>query len=172
METKEKLENIIKKSDYYYYVNSDLNSANFPIPDKMETEGWKIITIDKFFSSQEALDKIKAEGCRPANVYELALWLESHRDEMKKGTLILALGQLWYDDGDRRVPYVGAYSGGVFEFGLGYFGSDWSGDDCLLCFCDTDLGTLDTSVQTSDTLTLESAIDICKKAGLTVTKVY
>lgn len=144
METKEKLENIIKKSDYYY-VNSDLNSANFPIPDKMETEGWKIITIDKFFSSQEALDKIKAEGCRPANVYELALWLESHREEMKKGTWLLALGQLWYDGGDHRVPCVYARSDGDFEFDLGLFEGDWSDDVCLLCFCDTDLGTLDTS---------------------------
>lgn len=157
MKTKsiQSLEKIITKS-IYYYVNSNLNSTNFPMPKNIRTEGWKLIKMKGSFSSQ-ALDEIKRQGCTPANVYELALWSESHCQEIKKGTYVIAFGQLWQDsDGYRRVPCVGADSAGDFRFNLGYFEDDWYGDSCLLCFCDLpELGTLDTSENNSDTLNLK-----------------
>lgn len=144
---KQKIEDIIKRTEYYY-VNSGLNSENFPIPDDIETENWKLIEMEKSFSSQEALDRIKSEGCRPANVYELALWSEKHRDEIQKGRYVLAFGQLWRDsDGYLRIPCVSARSSGDFYFSLGHFEYDWSQDDILLCFCDK---------KSSDTLPLDS----------------
>ncbi len=171
MTNMKKLEQLINKKDYSY-VNNSLTTENFPIPEKIRTEGWKLIEIKNSFSSKEALDEIKKQGCTPANAYELALWSESHRQEIKKGTGVIALGQLWFSDGYRRVPCVGANSDGGFGFDLGYFGIGWGGDYCLLCFCDLELGTLDTSKKDSDTLTLSRAIEICKEAGLTVTKIY
>lgn len=157
--TKEKLEDIIKRTEYYY-VNSDLNSKNFPIPDTIQTENWKLIRMDTSFTSQEALDKIKTEGCRPANAYELALWSESHRQELDKSKweYAIALGQLWYGGGDRRVPCVGAYSVCDFGFSLGRFGLDWDGGGCLLCFCDLPSDTLALGKQPSDSLTLAPEI--------------
>ena len=145
-----KLEKLINKKDYYY-VNRHLTTENFPIPEKVRTEGWKLIEMKKSFSSEEALDEIKKQGCTPANAYELALWSESHRQEMKKGTCVIAFGQLWQNSvGYHRVPYVHANSGGDFKFDLGNFENDWNDDNFLLCFCDLELGTLDTSKKELD----------------------
>lgn len=151
--TKEKLENIIKRTGYYY-VNSDLNTKNFPIPKTIQTKNWKIITIDKSMSSQECLDKIKAEGCRPANAYELALWSKNHREEVPKVKWYIALGQTWFADGYHRVPSVSAHSDGDFGFGLGHFGGVWGGDGAFLCFCDSTLSLGHSKVQNLDSLTL------------------
>lgn len=129
-----KLEQIIKKSEWYY-VNSELTSENFPKPDLIETTGAKIIKMGKPFSSQEALDEIKRQGCRPANVWELAEWANEHREEMDKETWIVALGQIWKDsDGDHGVPFVYRHSDGDFRFNLGYFEGPWDGGGCLLGF--------------------------------------
>lgn len=129
-----KLEQIIKKSKWYY-VNSDLTSENFPNPDLIETTGAKIIKMDKPFSSQEALDEIKRQGCRPANAWELAKWANEHREEMDKETWILAFGQTWTDsDGYHRVPIVNRDSVGDFKFYLGCFEIPWYGGGCLLGF--------------------------------------
>lgn len=129
-----KLEQIIKKSEGYY-VNSDLTSENFPKPDIIETTGAKIIKMEKSFSSQEALDEIKRQGCRPANAWELAKWANEHGEEMDKETWIVALGQIWKDsDGDHGVPFVYRHSDGDFRFNLGYFEGPWDGGGCLLGF--------------------------------------
>lgn len=154
---KEKIENIIKRSSWYY-INSDLTAENFPIPEKIETEGWKLIRMDKSFSSQEALDKIKADGCRPANAYELALWSEKHREEIPKEHWCLAFGQLWQDAiGYHRVPRVDAYSDGDFKFGLGYFGRPWGPVSCLLAFCDSSLSSLALSTSEKPSVPFDSS---------------
>ncbi len=86
---------------------------------------------------------------------------------------VLAFGQTWKDsDGGRRVPYVRRYSGGDFKFRLGRFEDGWYGGYVLLAFCDPSTLTLGTSEQDLNSLTLESAIKICKENGLTVTKTY
>lgn len=134
---KTKLENIIKKSKWTY-VNKNLTAENFPIPEKIETENWKIITMKGYFSSQEALDEIKLQGCRPANAYELVLWLQKHPKEVLKGKGYTALGQMWQDsNGYHRVPSVRRFSGGAFRFFLVDFEGVWSDIYVLLAFCDS-----------------------------------
>lgn len=123
----------------YYYVNADITAANFPIPETVETENYKIIKMDKSFSSKEAIERIKTEGCRPGNIYELALLKENHPELWPKGqwSSIIAFGTDFTDSGgNHRVPYVFAFSGGGFEFGLGHFEETWNAGFCLLCFCD------------------------------------
>ena len=176
METKQiyDLRKIIDKSNWWY-VNDSLTTEHFPIPEKVETENWKLITMSKSFSSQEAIDEIKRQGCRPANAYELALWANTHREkEMLKGerSVVIAFGQTYSVLGDHRVPSVSRGSGGDFSFSLDYWGGGWDDYCVLLAFCDPALGTLDTSIKTSATLTLAQAIEICKENNLTVTKVY
>src|SRR5579872_5085317 len=158
--TKQKydLQKLIKKQKWYY-VNENLTTKNFPMPDVIETKDWKLITLDRTYTSQQCLDKIKAEGCRPANVYELALWANAHREEVPKGKWYVALGQLWCFDGYHRVPYVNAYSVGAFGFYLGFFEVDWSDGNCLLCFCDKTLDTRELKTS-SDTLSLENRVKI------------
>ncbi len=132
------LEKLIKKHKWYY-VNSDITEKNFPLPKKIETENPVILKFDNSFSSEEALERCKKEGLRPANIYELLLLKENHPENWPDNTWssILAFGSQFTDsDGDHRVPLVRAYSDGVFWFSLGDFGRDWASDYCLLCVCD------------------------------------
>lgn len=132
------LEKIIKEKEWYY-VNSNITSKNFPKPKVIETEGARIIKMKGYFTSQQALDEIKRQGCRPANAWELALF---DREKIEKGSWLIAVGQLWRDsNGYHRVPHVLAFSDGGFSFGLGFFVPDWDSLLCLLAFCDKTLDT-------------------------------
>lgn len=138
-----KLKQLVKEGKYNY-INPLITEGNFPIPDKIQTENWKIIYMNKLFSSQEALDKMKAEGCRPANIYELATWKINHGEELKKGRWLLAFGQTTILDGYHEVPSVYAsYTGGDFDFSLDDFEDGWDDRDCLLCFSDLEPKTLE-----------------------------
>lgn len=154
----------------YYYINDNINEKNFPLPKTISTTGAKVIEMGKSFSSQEALGRIKAEGCRPATIWELAQWKIENEDKIKgKYKWYLALGSVWkyVADGDHRVPYVSANSSGGFNFNLGYFEDDWDDDDCLLCFCDLSLNTKDLEkTQSLDSLTLRQKLEKYKKADL------
>lgn len=170
----------------YYYVNSDINSKNFPIPETVETEGYKIVRFDKSFSSQEAIDKIKSKGLRPANIYELALLKDNHPELWLKGqwSSMLAFGNTWKDAvGDLRVPYMFAFTDGDFLFDLGCWDGVWGAGRCLVCFCDTQSsGTLalEEDVGSFDPMQLfnaleghdDIAIKYLKSNGYTVSKEY
>lgn len=153
------LKKLLAQKDWIY-VNPNITDKNFPLPGKIETENWKIITMPKScFTSQEALDEIKRQSCRPANCWEFITWANTYRDEIPKGKWYVALGQLWYGVGYHRVPYVHASSDGVFEFCLGRFEDDWNDDYCLLCFCDkTSPLALGNSEKSLDSLTLEKRV--------------
>jgi hypothetical protein len=159
----------------YYYVNSYITEENYPMQEKIDLTGAKVIRIGKFFSSQEALDRIKAEGCRPATIWELAAWKQENDKELKgKGEWYLAFGSTdFVADGCHGVPYVDADSVGDFGFGLGDFEYGWDDGYCLLCFCDNSTQALGTSEKRESLvpLNLESAIKICKDAGLVVYEV-
>ncbi len=157
------LKSLIAKKKYYY-VNSDITVENFPVPEKFETENWKIIKMEKSFSSEEALARIKSEGCRPANIYELAAFTAANPEQFPKGvwTGMIAFGTIFTDsDGYHRVPRVSARGGGDFGFRLGFFEGGWGSDYCLLCFCDPSLATSTLSTdQSSDSLTLPKELII------------
>ncbi len=164
---KTKTKNLLKG---YYYLNSDINEENFPIPKKIETEKWKLIEMGKTSTSEEALAEIKHQGYRPANCWELAQWKIDHEAEIKgKFKWYVALGQTWTDAGGRhRVPSVDAYSDGDFYFNLGHFEGVWVGGNAFLCFCDS-LSPSDTQ-KSSDSLTLETAVKMCVDNGYIVYK--
>lgn len=170
---KQKLKDILAKKSWYY-VNSDITEENFPVPEKIETEGYKIIRMDKSFTSQEVLERIKKEGCRPANIYELAIFANEHPEEFakEKYTWMIAFGSDYVDsDGCHRVPLVYARDDGDFGFRLGIFEFPWVGGDCFLCFCDPSSDTQALSTDTSSgSLTLEHAIQTVKSAGYKIIK--
>lgn len=178
------LEKEIKSIPNVYYQNSNLTSENFPKPKTIRTENWKVLTMPKSFSSEEALAEMKKHGCSPMNVWEMVEWVKA--GHIEKGKWYVAMDEkdnLWKDSGgDRRVPYVLADSDGGFGFGLGRFGVDWDSDDCLLCFCDKNFDTQNLnevdSLESLDSFSLhptnteiQNAIAVCKKAGLKVYKV-
>lgn len=176
--TKRSFDKALKK-EQWYYCNPDITEEHFPIT-TTQTENWKLIKMEKSFSSQDALDRMKSEGCRPATAYELLLFKQNHPDQFpgKTWTWVLAFGQTWKDsDGDHRVPSVGLDSGGDWGFYLDFFEVDWDAGACLLCFCDsqpseplaleTDLEPLDPSA-----LTDEQAITHLKANGYKITKEF
>lgn len=155
----------------YDFINPDITEKNFPLPNTIETEGWKILKMDTSFSSQKALDTIKAQGYRPATIHELALFKQNHPDQFPDNTWksILAFGTDFIDsDGDHRVPYVCRDSDGDWKFDLGNFEDGWSADHCLLCLCDKNTSKPLTTQNDIDSLTL--AIETVKAAGYKVIK--
>lgn len=178
-ETKIKLIEELTKSGYYY-VNPKITTANFPIPETVETEGYRIIELDARYSSEQCLAKIAAEGLRPATVYELAMLKESHPEALVRGKWHVALGSIMIDaDGDLRVPLVYASADGDFEFNLVSWDGGWPADDCLVCFCDSqpsetqvlsdELGSFDPSECSKITKERE-AIEFLKNRGFRITR--
>lgn len=158
------LEKLIKKHKWYYtnYTNSDITSKNFPVPEIIETENPVILKFDKSFTSEEALERCKREGLRPANVYELLLLRENHPEYFPDNTYtwMIALGQTFlHSGGDHRVPRFRRYSDGDWLFVLGHFENPWDSDNFVLCFRDKTSGAkvLDETLS-SDTLTLKNFI--------------
>jgi hypothetical protein len=169
------LDKMLKKHKFYY-IHSDINSKNFPVPDVIETENPVIIKMEKDFTSQEALDEIKKRGCRPANIYELLLYVENHPEGFQRGKYIgvAAFGSYFIDsDGRHRVPFVDRDSDGGWEFFLGNFEGAWRADFCLVCFCDKTLNTqtLENPL-TLENVDLNKAIETVKSAGYKVIKEY
>ena len=143
-----------------YYVNSNITNNNFPEPKEIRTGNWKVIKMTKSFSSQEALDEIKKQGCRPANIYELV----SLAPQLEKGKSYIAFGSKYIDsDGDRGVPYVHTRADGVFKFDLGRFEVDFDDGGCLLCLCDSTLTPSTSSSETLDPYCSCPRCENCKK---------
>lgn len=130
------IETFIKKHKLYYS-NPALTTTNFP-KQKVEAGEPQQLVLDKWMRGPEVMALLKEKKLRPANVYELMVWFENNKDTIKGSRKwYVAFGSQWLDsDGDRRVPYVGARSGGGFRFGLGYFEGGWGGDFVLLVFSD------------------------------------
>ncbi len=179
MKTKLDLKKLIE-NEKFHYVNSDITTANFPLPKAVEIptkDNCKLIYLSKTTTSEETLEMIKKEGYRPANIYELMLWFSKNKSSIKPYQWIVAFGQTWKDaDGHHRVPYVLAHTHGDFEFSLGYFESVWCDYHALLCFCDKSLESQ--TLRNTDSLTLRpfeqedinEAIKFVKKSGYEVFK--
>lgn len=146
----------------FYYVNQNINDNQFPWPKDVDITGYKVIKMEKSFSSQEAMERIQEEGCRPATIQELILVVHAHPELFPDGqrTSLIAFGTEYLDsDGHRRVPLVRRFSGGDREFDLGFFELGWGGDYCLLCFCDSkSFKPKKLKKADLDSLTLEQAI--------------
>ncbi len=156
------IEKLIKDTKSYY-VNSNLTSANFPIPKKIETEGGKMMMIDRPMSSEEVLEKMKKEGLRPATVYELAHWILNEKN-IPRNKYYVAFGSQWTDAaGDRRVPFVCVDSVGGFGWYLGCFEGVWTDGIAFFGFRDStlELSTLET--KNLDILNLETRVSNIEK---------
>ena len=80
-QTLEELNDLYPKDSY---CDPNINSSNFPKPDKVETQNWKLIEIPKgeTWTSEKCLEKIKEQKCRPANIYELLVWSKDNQDTL------------------------------------------------------------------------------------------
>ena len=128
----------------FYYYNQAITDKNFPNPTVRLTPGRrpfvKIFNITARVTSDDCLSFLRANQVLLVGAQGASLVAQYAREELPKGRWYVSFDEkerLYKDaDGDHRVPDVFAYSGGGFDFSLGYFGGDWRGDYSLLCFCD------------------------------------
>lgn len=132
----------------FYGVNDNITDVNFSNPsrilkpgDQFRVRAFKQI-VDGTTTSEERLAFLATQRAVLTGEQGASLVLEEKRDQLPKGYWYSSFDEkerLWKDaDGLHRVPYVDAFSGGGFDFGLGYFEGVWNDFDALLCFCDVE----------------------------------
>lgn len=115
------------KAGRYDWVNSDVNSRNFPTKRKGTTEvGVELIPFNRYILTDEALSELDRMGFRPAEIHELLAFGEEY-PEVQREFPIAALGSVWQDPHGRRyVPYLGRRSSERY-LRLGWVGLGWDG---------------------------------------------
>ncbi len=134
-----------KKEKFYYY-NDAITDKNFAgvtaklIPGK--TYGVKIFGIKwgKVVTSDDCLAFLATQRAVLVGAQGISLVRQLKKDEFPVGKWTVSFDDkdaLWEDaDGNHRVPSMNLHSDGDWHFNLGFFESDWNGNDCLLCLCD------------------------------------
>jgi hypothetical protein len=141
-----------KKLDY---VNSDIEKNFTAIEVPANTE-YKLFNFNRYISSEDAIKEIEEAGWRPANISELLSW-KDWKDEV-----IIALGSVGEVDGDRKVPFLDR-DGSERCLNLAWFDGGWNASFRFLAVRNSQ------SLDTSDTLTLDRALEVVKEAGYEVT---
>ena len=120
--------------------------------------------LPRYMTGQEILDELKPEEVSLSDVWE-TIQTMSHDTWalffVRDNTSVL-----------RLVCVV--WGGGGWDVSAGETSNayGWRGDDQVFSRKFGNLDTLNQTLSHSETLTLESAIKICKENGLTVTKIY
>jgi len=130
----------------FYYYNDDINDENFGKATIKLTPGRKFAvkifrqTIPGGTTSEERMGFLHSQGAVFTGAQGASLVFEQKRDELPKGFAYVSFDKkeaLWRDsDGNHRVPYLGRFSDGAWDFDLGRFERGWDVGHCLLCFCD------------------------------------
>jgi hypothetical protein len=132
-----------KKLSTTYYFNDALTSSNFAkATNKLEpgkTYKVKIFPVLATVTSEDCMTFLGKQNAILVGGQGITLLQDQKADEFPVGKWTVSFDKkdaLWTDsDGYHRVPGVRRRSDGGWKFDLGYFGSDWSGARCLLCFC-------------------------------------
>ena len=128
----------------FAYFNPNLTDANFGKATTKLVPGRKlkvkVFQIKATVSSDDCLAHLESQKAILVGAQGASLAYEQAHDELPVDRWSISFDEkeaFWKDAaGYRRVPLVRRDSDGDFEFILGSFEGDWSGDDCLLCFCD------------------------------------
>jgi hypothetical protein len=137
----------------FNYINPEIEK-NFTLEEPRNSD-YKVFKFDKYMSSEEVINEIKKEGYLPATLGELL-------DYKGEENWLVALGSVGKVHGDRNVLYLHRLDS-KRDLKLGWFDDDWNGRYRFLAVRNLELNT---------SLSLEQAIEVCKKAGLTITKTY
>ena len=116
------------KAGKYDWVNDGITQKHFPLQEKgLGKIGFTItlLHLNRYISSDEAIEKISEAGYRPATLPEL-LALGESQPELQRQFPIVALGSVWQcRGGPRCVPYLW-YDGSERRLDLTLFERDWS----------------------------------------------
>lgn len=107
-----------KKFDY---VNSNIVDGFFPEPTSISSD-YKLFHINRYISSEDAIEEMKKEGYRAANAWELLQWPDWNEKD-----LVVALGSVGEVGGARLVPYLGRDDSERY-LDLGLWDGSWGGD--------------------------------------------
>ncbi len=130
----------------FYYFNDAITDANFPSPSRVLKPGDKLWVrafkqvVPGETTSEERMKFLATKNAIHTGAQGASLVYQQKRSQLPKGYWYCSFDEkdrLWKDPGGyHRVPFVSAYSGGVFSFSLGGFGGPWGDDRVILCFCD------------------------------------
>lgn len=148
------------KGRKFDWVNENITVKNFP-PQEVSTD-FKLYHFGRYISSEAAIEEMKKDGYKPANIYELLLWPDWNGKDW-----VVALGSVCKVDGNRYVACLLGDDSGRRLYLL-WFDGDWGGSYRCLAVRNSDTATLGASP--SETLTLDSAIKMVKEAGYQVSK--
>ena len=137
------------KANEFTYVDDDITPAHFPPQGKVGTV--ELIDFKKRISTDNALKKLDAQGCRPATIYELLTWSQKNWNGKD---LVIALGSVWQDaDGSRLVACLYEYAS-KRNLDLRWFGNDWYGLGRFAVVRKSGSRTLEPSTLDKDLVTL------------------
>lgn len=88
---------ILIRAQKFDQVNPEITNELFPIPDRV-WNNYVEFHFGEFISSEEAVERIRAEGYEPANSHELLLWNRWNGENP-----VIALGSLTKIDGRKKV---------------------------------------------------------------------
>lgn len=146
------------------YVNSDIES-NFSLEDCGNTD-YKLFHFDKPISSEDAVKEMGKEGYSAANLYELLSWHGWNEKDF-----VVALGSVGEVGGDRYVPCLVKDGSGRGLY-LGWWGYGWGSHSRFFAVrnLSSDTRPSESALEPLKSLTLEHAVELCKKNGLEVYK--
>lgn len=136
-----------RKKSFYSY-NDNITNKNFPNPtrvlmpgDKLRVRAFKQV-VGGTTTSEERMAFLATQKAIHTGAQGASLVFDQKRDQLLKGEWYASFDEkdrLWAADVDcHRVPFVGCYPLGDFEFVLGCFEGVWYDDHAFLCFCDVE----------------------------------
>ena len=134
---KQSFQKMIKASGYDW-INKNVNLTNFPLSvddyDKVEEVEIRMFWFDsEFITTEEILQQMKNENCRPANLFELAT-LNYVYPRLRERGPIIALGSVWERTKNKTpcVPYVDVKSKNRSSLHMVLITANWAPNYC--CF--------------------------------------
>lgn len=164
--TTQSLDSLIR-SLKFNWVNSDLTEERFPLTPVRSSE-YKLYHFDRHISSEDAISEMEKDGYIPASIHELLLWKDWNDKDF-----VVALGSVGEVHGYRSVPYLDG-DGSERGLSLCWWGYGWDSRYRFLAVVrnsPSDTLTSTPALGNSETLTLEAAIEIVKKAGYQIAKI-
>lgn len=142
---------LLIKGHKFDYVNSDITVENFP-SQEVSTD-FELYHFDRYISSEAAIEEMKKDGYKPANIYELLLWPDWNGKDW-----VVALGSVCGVGGDRLVACLDGVDSERY-LDLGWFGGVCDGGCRFLATKQLSLDTAMLGASPSETLPLELIIN-------------
>ena len=124
----------------------------------------EVHNFDRYITSEEVIKELDKLGYRPGTLPELLAYQKAYPEDKN---WIVALGTKYSLVGASCVPYL-FWNGGDRGLVGGRWGDEWDGSRRFVCV----RKSLEVSNYASALDDLTLAIELCKKNGLIVTKVY